>query len=394
MARPAFKNWITHVQTRRTEQLLKYAAESKVISFAGGLPAEELFPSAELERAFQLVITEQAAEALQYTWSEGCERLREQVAAQMSERGLRVSPDEIIITSGAQQGLDLLAKLFIRSGDALAIETPTYVPAIQSFEMHAPKFLPLPRESSHLDINAFRRQALQSTPRLLYLIPAGHNPTGGVLAAEQHHEILAAISGMATIVIEDAAYADIQYEAPRPPMFAIDRARVLFLGSFSKVLSPGLRVGWIAGPADVIRQLALIKQATDLQTSTLNQLVLSRYFESHTLKEQIARCIPFYRERRGVMLEALKGEFPSDARWNTPAAGFSVWIELPSRVNTEELLTQAVAHGVAFEPGRPFFVTHKFQNFLRLSFSNQPPEQIREGVRRLGTILRSALRAG
>jgi len=391
--RPAFKNWITHVQTPRTEQLLKFSAESEVISFAGGLPAEDLFPAAELESAFQTVITEQAAEALQYTWSEGCERLREQVAEQMSERGLRVTSRQIIITSGAQQGLDLLAKLFLRSGDSLAIETPTYVPAIQSFEMHAPMFLPVPREASRIDVDALRKQMLQREPRFLYIIPSGHNPTGGVLDPRQHHDLLAALSGTGTMIVEDAAYADIQYECPQPPMFALDGAKVLFLGSFSKVLSPGLRVGWIAGSPEVIGQLALIKQATDLQTSTLNQLMLSNYFESHSLKEQIARCIPFYRERRDAMLAALKAEFPGEARWQEPAAGFSVWIEVPARVNTEDLLMQAVVRGVAFEPGRPFFVVQKQHNLLRLSFSNQPTEQIREGVRRLGKVLKQALAA-
>ncbi len=392
MAGLAYKQWITHVQTPRTEQLLKYAAQSEVISFAGGLPAEELFPSEQLESAFQTVIGDNASEALQYTWSEGCERLREQISEQMAARGVKVSPRQIIVTSGAQQGLDLLAKLFIRNGDPLALESPTYVPAIQVFELYAPQFVPVARCAEGLDLAALGTVVAQRQPRMLYVIPAGHNPTGGVLNASQRADLLKIMSGSSTALIEDAAYADIQYDQPQPPLACVgDAGRVFFLGSFSKVLSPGLRIGWIAGPSDMMQQLALIKQASDLQTSTLNQLVLSKYFEDHTLADQVARCVPFYRERRDAMLKALREHFPAEARWSVPAAGFSFWIELPEGINTEPLLTQAVVKGVAFEPGRPFFPLLPRENFLRLSFSNQTPQKIKEGIARLGEVVKSAL---
>jgi 2-aminoadipate transaminase len=390
---PAFKQWITHLQTARTERLLKYAANSEVISFAGGLPAEELFPAAEIEAAFQYVIREHAAEALQYTWSEGCEPLRERIVDWLHEHGLSAKPAQILVTHGAQQALDLLAKLYIHPGDAMVIESPTYVPAIQAFELQGPRFVSVTRTSTGLDMGQLEARLRFDSARLMYVIPCAHNPTGGTLDVAQRSDLLEVAQRFNLMLIEDAAYADIRYGAFHPPLAAIDSnlKHVVLVGSFSKVLSPGLRIGWIFAAEEVIRQLALIKQASDLQTGTLNQLVLARYLEEHSLRSHVKRCLSVYRSRRNAALSALAAKFPAASYWSVPAGGFSIWVGLPPSVSSEELLKAAVARGVAFEPGLPFFPEHKSQNYLRLSFSNLDEASIREGLTRLGGVVKESL---
>jgi 2-aminoadipate transaminase len=385
----AYKHWITHVQTPRTEALLKRAANEDMISFAGGLPADELFPKAEIESAFQETIAEHASGALQYNWAEGYAPLRAQICDFMRGRGIVSTPETILITHGAQQGLDLIGKLLLRQGEPLAIESPTYVPAIQAFEMQRPKFCAITRTSQGLDLGTLRERVRREHPKLFYVVPIGHNPTGSIMDETQRSELLALAQQEKMLLLEDGAYTDLQFDAAVQPMKSLSGAEshVIFLGSVSKILSPGLRVGWIVAPEEIIRKLAVIKQAADLQTASLNQFVLSAYLQKNSLSEHIARCIAFYRERRDCMITALEANFPAQVQWARPASGFSVWVQLPQPTCTEDLLKAAVQHGIAYEPGLPFFPHDKPRNFMRLSFSNQSCERITEGVRRLGALL-------
>lgn len=387
-----FKQWLVPPQSARVEQLLKTAAEREdVISFAGGLPGDDLFPMSAMSAVLEKVMAQHGREALQYHWAEGYEPLRAQIIEMMRQRGVTVGEGELLITNGAQQALDLLARLFLRTGDPIGIESPTYVAAIQVLRLQRPQLCPISRGEHGLDMDAVERLLADRRPNLLYVCPAGHNPTGNALTPEAHARLIALAHQYDSFVIEDDAYGRIQFDGPHPPLRAHPEAgeRVIHIGSFSKVLTPGLRVGWIVAPRRVVDQLLLLKGAADLQTSSLSQIVLSTYLDEHDLREHLGRCLRRYRERRDAMLAALERELTGALRWTRPESGFSVWCELTSGQAAEALLAAAVEHGVAFEPGAAFFPGEPQQQFLRLSFSNVTPEKIDEGVRRLAATLRA-----
>lgn len=384
-----FKQWLVSSQSPEVEALLKRAAErDDVISFAGGLPADDLFPTEVMRATLEQVMAEHGREALQYHWAEGYEPLRAQILAMMRARGVEARDDELLITNGAQQALDLLARLLLRTGDPLGIESPTYVAAIDVLRLQRPRMCPVERRTDGLDMDGLRRVLTEDRPNLVYLCPAGHNPTGGALEGAARRELVELATRHDSIFIEDDAYGRIQYEGAHPPLRseAGSQQRVLHVGSFSKVLTPGLRVGWLIAPRVLIEQLLLLKGAADLQTGSLSQIVLSTYLEHHDLDAHLERCLRHYRDRRDATLAALERELSGALRWWRPRSGFSVWVELPDERPAEQVLRAAVDHGVAFEPGAPCFPcapAERPQHHLRLCFSNLSPERIDEGIRRL-----------
>lgn len=391
---PPFKQWISPTQSPRVDALLKRAAERpEVISFAGGLPAEDLFPKRALSETLRRVMQEHADEALQYHWPEGYAPLRELLVEMLRERGIFAGPRELLITHGAQQALDLLARLFLRTGDPLAIESPTYVAAIQVFKLQRPRLCPLPRDADGLAMERVREVFRDVRPPLTYVAPAGHNPLGSALAETTCEELLALAHAHDGFLVEDDAYGSIQFDGPRRPLRAYPgaEARVIHVGTFSKTLTPGLRVGWIVASAEIIEHLMALKGAADLQTSSLSQIVLATYLQEFSLQSHIARCLTAYRERRAAMLAALAELLPPGLRWTRPSSGFSVWLELPPGSSSDALLDAAVEAGVAFEPGAAFYPEAPRDDRLRLSFSNHPPAEIREGIARLGRVLTEQL---
>lgn len=386
-----FQRWVVPRQSEEVERLLKQAAEQDdVISFAGGLPADDLFPRRALAEALERVMERHGREALQYQWSEGYGPLREQVAAILRGRGVEVGAGDLLITHGAQQALDLLARLFLRTGDPVAIESPAYTGAIQVLGLQRPRVIPLPRGEHGLDMERVRAAVREPRPNLLYLTPLGHNPTGSTLAPDVCEGLVELGHAHDAYVIEDDAYGAIQLDEARSPLRALHGAeeRVIHVGTFSKVLSPGLRVGWVVAPPEVIEQLTRLKGMVDLQTNTLGQMALSAFLDEHSLDEHVARCLPRYRERRDAMLGALDQHMPAGVAWTRPATGFSLWVTLPDEVDVETLLARALAGGVAFEPGAPFYPVATRSRELRLSYANTATERIAEGVRRLGAVLR------
>jgi len=395
-AHPPFKPWMCPAQSPRVEALLKAAAERPdVVSFAGGLPAEDLFPKRALSETLRRVMQEHADEALQYHWPEGYAPLREQLVELLHERGIVVGPRELLITHGAQQALDLLARLFLRTGDPIAIESPTYSAAIQVLKLQRPRFHPLPRDEDGLDMDRVRAVFREARPPLTYVAPAGHNPLGSALSEATCEELLALAHAHDGFLVEDDAYGSIQYDGPRRPLRAFPgaEARVIHVGTFSKTLSPGLRVGWVVASAEIIEHLMALKGAADLQTSSLSQLVLATYLQEFSLPSHLVRCLAAYRERRDAMLTALAERFGPGVRWTRPSSGFSVWVELPPGSSAEDLLDAAVEAGVAFEPGAAFYPAEPRGDRLRLSFSNHAPAEIREGIARLGRVLAERLDA-
>jgi DNA-binding transcriptional MocR family regulator len=387
--------WLAPPQPPEIERLFKLAAErADVISFAGGLPADDLFPTAAVRTTLRQVMTEHGCEALQYQWSEGYEPLRAQICDVMrSLRGVDIGPEQILITHGAQQALDLIARLFLRTGDPLALESPTYPAAVQVFRLQRPRFCPIPRSEHGLDLAALDACFTRTHPLLFYVAAAGHNPTGDALSPETCAELLDVCRRHDALIIEDDAYGSIQFGPPRPPLRALPGAadHVLYVGSFSKIFSPGLRIGWIVAPPEIITQLQRLKSAVDLQTSSLSQIALSTYLAEQDLARHLDRCRAHYRARRDAMLAALAETASPGVHWTEPISGFSLWVTLPRHLNAESLLAPAIERGVAFEPGAAFFPTSNPPNYLRLSFSNHTPEVIAEGIPRLTALLKDAL---
>lgn len=380
---------VRHHPPAAVEQDLREAEEDTgVVSFAGGVPADELFPAAEVERALSRSLRGEAAKVLQYGWPGGVAHLRAQIAHRMARRGVVMPCEQILITSGAQQGLSLLAQLLVPEGAPIAVEVPTYTSALQAFDLRRPVYRPVPRTARGIDLDALDAALGRGAARVLYVVPSGHNPTGGVLGNAACEAVLARAERHDAWVIDDDAYGEIQFGTPEPPLLAFGRHRdhIAHVGSFSKVLAPGLRVGWVAGPEGLIRELGRIKQAQDLETATLTQYVLSAWLEAHSLDEHIARILSVYRARRDALVDALRARLPA-LRWETPSAGFSLLAHLPPPLDAAELLPRGLVEGVGFEPAAPYFVGATDRGALRLSFSNVPEPDIRRGVERLARLL-------
>jgi DNA-binding transcriptional MocR family regulator len=302
--------------------------------------------------------------------------------------GTRVSADEVLVTAGSQQGLDLTAKLFLDEGDLVLLESPTYLAALQAFRVFGPRLVGVPTDDDGMDMAALERLLERERPKLVYVVPDAQNPSGRTWSVERRRRLatLAAVHGVP--VIEDAAYGDVIFEGGVPPAIqSFDRAGlVVTLGTFSKVLCPGLRLGWLAAAPALREKYVILKQSADLHTSTFSQVLAARWLRSADFRSHLERIRALYRERRDALLRALEEELPS-CRFTRPAGGLFVWLELPEDVDARLLLARCLERKVAFVPGAAFFAGDERRNTARLNFSNMPPERIREGVRRLAAAL-------
>src|SRR4051794_35396341 len=358
-------------------ELLKLIDQPDIISFAGGIPDPELFPREAIAEAYRAVFesNDQWAAALQYSVSEGYRPLREWIAAYHVGQGASVEPDEVVITSGSQQGLDFLGKLLISPGDPVAVTRPTYLGALQAFSPYQPRYLTVPIDEDGLRPDLLE-PLLAQRPKFLYLVPDFQNPNGITLSAERRTAVLDLCARHGVPIIEDAAYTELRYSgAPLPSLLALDRARgsddaiVIHAGTFSKTIAPALRIGWVAAPRAVIAKLVLIKQAGDLHTGTINQIVMHRVAET-VFERQVQRVRQAYRERRDAMLQALADFLPAGVSWTRPDGGMFVWLELPDGIDGAALLERAVREArVAFVPGAAFHPDRTGANTIRLSFS-------------------------
>jgi DNA-binding transcriptional MocR family regulator len=378
-------------------ELLKLLDQPDIISFAGGIPDPALFPSEALAAAHQRILGDpsRARLALQYSPSEGFLPLREWIARYMGGVGVACSADNILITSGSQQGLDFLGKLFISPGDTVLVARPTYLGALQAMSPYEPRFATLPRRGDNLAPIASGPTGGRAT--LAYVMPDFQNPTGLSLARAEREDILTAAGDVP--LIEDAAYEALRYEgAAEPSLLALDiderggveAARVLYSGTFSKTVVPGLRLGWIVAPKPVIRRLVLIKQASDLHTATLSQMVMHEVV-SEVLPQHVTPIKAAYRARRDAMLKALDRDMPPGVTWTRPQGGMFIWVTLPERIDAAALLERAIKEArVAFVPGRAFHFDGTGANTLRLAFSLAAEAMIAEGIGRLATVVRQA----
>jgi DNA-binding transcriptional MocR family regulator len=379
-------------------ELLKLLDQPDIISFAGGIPDPALFPCEALAAAHQRILGDPARArlALQYSPSEGFLPLREWIAQYMSGLGVECSADNILVTSGSQQGLDFLGKLFISPGDTVLVARPTYLGALQAMSPYEPRFARLPRRGDNLAPMA-NGGADGGRAALAYVMPDFQNPTGLSLSRSEREDVLAATDDVP--LIEDAAYEALRYEGAREPSLlaldaggrgGVDQARVLYSGTFSKTVVPGLRLGWTVAPKPVIRRLVLIKQASDLHTATLSQMVMHEVV-SEVLPQHVGPIQAAYRARRDAMLKALERDLPAGVTWTKPQGGMFIWVTLPETVDAAVLLERAIKEArVAFVPGRAFHFDGTGANTLRLSFSLADEARIVEGIGRLARVVREA----
>ncbi|CAL9502225.1 2-aminoadipate transaminase [Streptomyces sp. enrichment culture] len=367
--------------------ILAVTARPEVINFAGGLPAPELFDAKGIAAAYETVLAEAPARALQYSTTEGEPALRDALAARTTVRGLPTGPDDLLVTTGSQQALSLLATALVEPGDTVLVENPCYLAALQAFGFAGARVLAVPGDEHGVDPGALGELVVRERPKLLYTVPTFQNPTGRTLPAGRRAAVAAVAARHGLWIVEDDPYGELRYEGERLPWIAAHPGaedRTVLLGSFSKVMAPGLRLGWLRAPGELRRACAVAKQAADLHTPTVNQLAAARYLADNDLDAHVARVAGVYRERRDAMLSGLAAALPTGSVWNRPEGGMFLWARLPQPYDTTALLPRVVRQNVAYVPGAPFYAGTPDRTTLRLCFVTQTPAEIGEGLRRLG----------
>ncbi|MGE5235040.1 MAG: PLP-dependent aminotransferase family protein [Acidobacteriota bacterium] len=387
-----FRAGAGRAQDPLVRDLLELTERNDVVSLAVGLPAPELMPLATLHHLLDEVIAETGAAALLHCPTEGHTPLREAIAEVMATRGIRVTPAEVLVVSGAQQGLDLAARVFLDPGDLVVVEEPSYFGALQAFRTAQARFLPVAADEDGMRTDLLEAALRRHRPKLIYTLPTFQNPSGHVMSLDRRRHLLELATSFQVPVLEDDPYSELRYEGePLPSLKALDDAGVvLHLSTFSKALFPGLRLGWLLAPRPAIRQFALVKQVADLHSSTLGQCLIERFLRRGYWGPFIRACRAAYAARRDTMLSALAAEAPAGMTWRRPEGGFYLWSRLPDGTGMTRLLTRAAEAGVAFLPGRACFVNEPGADFIRLSFSLSDEGRIRDGIHRLVTAIRES----
>lgn len=383
-------------------EILKLTQQPDIISFGGGLPAPEVFPVEKIQQACNTVLNEQGAQALQYSLTEGYLPLREMVTRHNARFSVKVSPENSMITSGSQQGLDLIGRLFINRGDYIVVEAPTYLGALQAWNTYGAQYISVPIDDHGMIVDKLE-ESLRVGPKLIYVLPNFQNPSGSTLSLERRKKLVELADKYGIPIVEDDPYGQLRYEGEHiPSVLQLDSqmrgensgsytGNVIYMSTFSKLLAPGLRLAWIIAHPEVIRKLAITKQAADLHTSTFNQLVAYEAGKDGFIDEHVKLIRATYKERRDVMLETMEEVFPSEANWTKPEGGMFLWGILPAGMDAAEVLKVAVEKKVAFVPGFAFHPTGGGENTMRINFSYCNPETIREGITRLGMTLKEML---
>ncbi|WP_295995725.1 PLP-dependent aminotransferase family protein [Rugamonas sp.] len=378
------------LQSSFIREILKITQQPEIISFAGGLPSPATFPVEEMKIAFDKVLTESGKVALQYGPTDGYLPLRQWIADSLSTDGGKIVPEQVLMTSGSQQALDLLGKVLIDEGSRVLVETPSYLGALQAFSVYRPKFVSVDTDDHGLVPDSL--DAVAEGARLLYALPNFQNPTGRTLSAERRVQLVEKCARLGLPLIEDDPYGSLSYQgAPLPKMVAMNPDGVIYMGSFSKVLTPGIRLGYVVAPLPLVRRLELAKQAADLHTSQLTQMVVHQVIKDGFLDRHIPEIRALYGDQCQCMLAAMDQHFPAGVEWTRPEGGMFIWVTLPKHIDAMKLLDEAIAHKVAFVPGSPFYANAPETNTLRLSFVTVSPERIRTGIAILGKLITAKL---
>lgn len=399
---PRYATRAARMQASEIRELLKLLDQPDIVSFAGGIPDPALFPVDLIRTAYAEALASDAGahKLLQYSVSEGDPALRAWIAGYMADRGVACSPDNILITNGSQQGLEFLGRMLLSPNDTALVTAPTYLGALQAFAASEPVYDELvvaPRNRTAASYTE-AAEAAGGAVKFAYLVPDFSNPTGETISVAGRKQVLALADDLDIPVIEDNPYTALRYEGEALPFVqaldvaergGIDASRVIHLGSFSKVFTPGLRIGWVCASRPIIQRLILVKQASDLNASALNQAVMRRLAEQ-AFDTQVARACDSYRAKRAAMLDALAEHMPAGTTWSQPQGGLFVWVTLPEGMDAAALLPRVIAEArAAYVPGHAFFADRSGRNTMRLSFSLPSPEVIREGIARIGAVLRS-----
>lgn len=390
-----------HMKRSAIREILKLTQRPDIISFAGGLPAPELFPVERMKQAADVVLSERGPSALQYSTTEGMPELREAIARRMSTDKVTLTPEHVVIVSGAQQSIDLIGRVMLDGGDSIVVENPTYIGMLSAWRPYNLHYETIETDADGLLIDQLEA-AFRKDPKLAYLIPNFQNPQGVTLSGERRVELVNLMNKYGVVVVEDNPYGELRYDGdPLPCLYeldaqanGLDNSHVVYAGTFSKLLAPGLRVGWVAGPPPIIERVVQAKQSADLHVSTLTQLITCEMVCGDFLDGHVATLRKMYKERRDVMLAAMDEHFPREARWSRPDGGMFLMVYLPEYIDAGELLVEAIEHKVAFVPGVDFHLGGVGRNSFRLNFSNAQPDQIQEGIKRLGVLLQQAVARG
>ncbi len=391
------------MQSSMIREILKLTQVQGLISFAGGLPAPDVFPIEEVEIACSQVLEKNGPTALQYSQTDGYGPLREYVVERTEKLGVKAVIENTVITSGSQQALDMLGKIFINPGDKIVVENPTYLGALQAWQAYGAEFVTVTSDENGLRTDELEA-AFRCGPKFIYVLPNFQNPTGVTLTLERRKELVRLADQYGVPIVEDDPYGELRYEGePVPSVLALDAefrgnsgqeydGNVIYLGTFSKILAPGFRLAWVVGPKRVISKIIQGKQGSDLHTSTFNQMVAYEVARNGFIDRHIEVIRDVYGGRRNIMLESLDTNFPKEAAWTKPEGGMFLWATLPEGIDTYELLPKAIDRMVAYVPGSQFHALGGGENTMRLNFSNASPDNIRIGIQRLGETIKENLR--
>jgi 2-aminoadipate transaminase len=384
-------------------ELLKFTEQPDIISFAGGLPAPDVFPLEEFRAACNYVLDHYGPQALQYGTTEGYVPLREMIARHTARYSVVIDPQNILITSGSQQALDFLGRLFINRGDYIVVESPTYLGALQAWNAYGAQYIPVRADENGMVVDELEA-ALRIGPKFIYVLPNFQNPSGSTLSLERRKQLVELADKYGVPIVEDDPYGQLRYDGDHiPSVVSLDSefrgpnggyysGNVIYLSTFSKLLAPGLRLAWIIAPPEVIRKLVMTKQAADLHTATFNQCVAYEVAKGGFLDEHVKTIRATYKERRDVMIEMMEEMFPPEVSWSRPKGGMFLWGVLPEDMDAAEVLKVAIERKVAFVPGEAFHPRGGGKNTMRLNFSYSSPDTIREGITRMGITLKELIR--
>ena len=369
--------------------LFSVASRPDVVSLAGGMPYVQALPTEHVLEVVESVLVERADVALQYGGGQGSPVLRERLAMLMAEEDTSADPEDLVVTTGAQQALDLVGKVLLDPGDVVAVEAPAYVGALSAFSVYEPRFLQVDLDDDGMIVEQLEEALLRGErPKFVYTVPNFHNPAGVTMSRARREQLVALCREARIPIVEDNPYGMLRFDGePLPTLRSLDRQNVIYLGTVSKVFSPGVRVGWAVAEPGVLQRLVLAKEAADLCGSQFTMLVTERYFEGELWRRNLGALVQTYQSRRDAMLTALEEHFPSDASWTKPSGGFFVWVTLPDYFDTPALLAAAVDRKVAYVPGTGFYPDGRGRQQMRLCFSYPTEERITEGIRRLGELL-------
>ncbi|MGZ7210056.1 MAG: aminotransferase-like domain-containing protein [Methanobacterium sp.] len=379
-----FADRMKNVHKSFIREILKVTEEPDVISFAGGLPNPKSFPVKEIDGAVNKVLSRNGDEVLQYSTTEGYLPLREYIAERYLKKGLKVDPDEILITNGSQQGIDLISKVFLNKGDEVLVENPTYLAAIQSFGLFEPQFKSVTLLEDGVDVNALRRMIDKNKIKLFYSVTNFQNPTGITYSGQKRKEIAKILKDELTIFVEDDPYGEIRFLGEELPPVKAYLDNSVLLGSFSKIISPGMRLGWMVANSEIMEKIIIAKQASDLHSNYFTQRVVYQYLTHNDIDEHIEKIKKMYRNQRNLMISMIEEYFPENVKYTKPEGGMFLWVTLPEELSSMDLFELAIKENVAFVPGKAFFTDGSGDNTLRLNFSNSDEEKIKEGIKRLG----------